>query len=68
MNIIQRLIKVKIHTQDAQTFIGSNIILMGWVHRFRQQGKQIGFIDLRDGSGVIQCIVNSDTDMNVASI
>lgn len=36
--------------------IGRSITLKGWINHIRSSGK-ISFVELRDGSGYIQCIV-----------
>ncbi len=41
--------------QDAKKKIESDIVLKGWVDTIRDHGK-IAFIDLRDRSGLIQCV------------
>ena len=33
-----------------------NIQVNGWVYSIRRSGK-IGFLSIRDGSGILQCIV-----------
>jgi len=33
------------------------IIIFGWVHHLRQQSKNLFFIVLRDGTGMLQCIL-----------
>ncbi len=41
--------------------VGHTIVVMGWVQSVRDHGGVI-FIDLRDRTGLIQIVVNSDTD------
>ncbi|KAJ3232964.1 hypothetical protein HDU81_002584 [Chytriomyces hyalinus] len=36
---------------------GSRIIVNGWVHNLRVQGKDMMFLVLRDGTGLIQCLM-----------
>jgi aspartyl-tRNA synthetase len=43
--------------------IGRTVSLCGWVGRRREHGEHLAFVDLRDHSGVIQCVVNDDVDV-----
>lgn len=38
--------------------VGQEITLQGWIKHARGSGK-IAFIELRDGSGFIQCVVEA---------
>jgi len=42
--------------QNAKDFVGQEVTLNGWVYNFRKSGK-IWFLLLRDGTGVMQCVV-----------
>ena len=43
--------------------IGQRITLCGWVSRRREHGEHLAFVDLRDHTGIIQCVLNSDVDV-----
>lgn len=43
--------------------IGSTVSVCGWVGRRREHGEKLAFVDLRDHSGVIQCVVDNDVDV-----
>ena len=42
---------------------GEQVSLCGWVGRRREHGEHLAFIDLRDHSGVIQCVVDGAADL-----
>ena len=43
--------------------IGQRVTLCGWVSRRREHGEHLAFVDLRDHTGIIQCVLNSDVDV-----
>ena len=42
--------------------IGTKVRLAGWVSRRREHGDKLAFVDLRDYSGVMQCVIDDGTD------
>ena len=43
--------------------IGQVVTLCGWVGRRREHGEHLAFLDLRDFSGIIQCVVDNSVDV-----
>ena len=43
--------------------IGSRVSLCGWVGRRREHGEHLAFVDLRDHTGIIQCVVDTGADV-----
>jgi aspartyl-tRNA synthetase len=42
---------------------GREVRLCGWVARRREHGEHLAFVDLRDHSGVVQCVVDGAADL-----
>ncbi len=42
---------------------GQRVRLCGWVARRREHGEALAFVDLRDTSGVVQCVLNDGVDV-----
>jgi aspartyl-tRNA synthetase len=45
------------------TDAGEQVAVCGWVGRRREHGEHLAFIDLRDHTGVIQCVVDGAADL-----
>jgi aspartyl-tRNA synthetase len=43
--------------------VGRTVALSGWVGRRREHGEHLAFIDLRDHTGLIQCVVDGAHDL-----
>ena len=43
--------------------VGREVALCGWVARRREHGEHLAFVDLRDHTGVVQCVVDGAHDL-----
>ncbi|MFZ9911332.1 MAG: aspartate--tRNA ligase, partial [Ilumatobacteraceae bacterium] len=48
--------------QLGAAHVGSRVTLAGWVARRREHGDKLAFLDVRDFSGVMQCVIDDGTD------
>jgi aspartyl-tRNA synthetase len=46
-----------------QSHIGTEVTVSGWVNRRREHGQHLAFVDLRDHSGIVQCVVDNTVDV-----
>ena len=42
--------------------LGARVTVCGWVARRREHGEHLAFVDLRDHSGIVQCVVDGAVD------
>jgi aspartyl-tRNA synthetase len=57
----------RVYSLDTVNKIGKKVRLLGWVDSIRDHGK-ISFIDLRDKSGLVQCVADSLPKLTVESV
>jgi len=52
-----------VYINKLKDYVGKEVTLKGWVYNTRALGKNIKFIIMRDGTGLVQCVVSSsDTE------
>lgn len=49
--------------EARSTDIGSTATVCGWVARRREHGEHLAFVDLRDHTGLLQCVVDGSVDV-----
>ena len=43
--------------------VGRDVTVCGWVHRRREHGEHLAFLDVRDRTGLVQCVVDGAHDL-----
>jgi aspartyl-tRNA synthetase len=43
--------------------VGHVVRLCGWVAKRREHGEHLAFVDLRDYSGIVQCVIDGSVDI-----
>lgn len=47
----------------TDALVGSEVVVCGWVAKRREHGEHLAFLDLRDHSGLVQCVVDGSVDV-----
>jgi aspartyl-tRNA synthetase len=47
---------------------GRSVSVCGWVARRREHGEHLAFVDLRDHTGIIQCVVDGANDLRAEQV
>jgi asparaginyl-tRNA synthetase len=48
---------IKVKIDQCEEMRGKRVVVCGWVHKSRVQGKDMMFLVLRDGYGFLQCVL-----------
>jgi len=43
--------------------VGNEVSLCGWVAKRREHGDKLAFVDLRDHTGIVQCVIDNTVDV-----
>ena len=43
--------------------VGRSVSVCGWVARRREHGEHLAFLDVRDRTGLVQCVVDGSADL-----
>ena len=49
------------YINELKNHIGAEVTLKGWLYNVRSSGKLV-FLQLRDGKGIVQCVVFKPND------
>lgn len=47
----------------SESEVGATVSVCGWVARRREHGEHLAFVDVRDHTGVVQCVVDNSVDV-----
>lgn len=47
----------------SATHVGQTVTVCGWVAKRREHGEHLAFVDVRDHSGLVQCVVDGSVDV-----
>jgi asparaginyl-tRNA synthetase len=59
---------VRARIRELPGLVGTRVLVYGWVHHLREDGKKLFFIDLRDGSGFAQIVLHGKLCQTEAAV
>lgn len=65
MTISKRQTSMRTHMcgEIGTSDIGQSVTVCGWVAKRREHGDKLAFVDLRDHSGIVQCVIDNAVDV-----
>ncbi|MEI7505844.1 MAG: aspartate--tRNA ligase [Actinomycetes bacterium] len=65
MTISQRQTSMRTHMcgEVGTSDVSQSVTVCGWVAKRREHGDKLAFVDLRDHSGIIQCVIDNAVDV-----
>ena len=65
MTISKRQTSMRTHMcgEVGTSDVAQSVTVCGWVAKRREHGDQLAFVDLRDHSGIIQCVIDNAVDV-----
>jgi aspartyl-tRNA synthetase len=47
----------------GESLVGRTVSVCGWVAKRREHGEKLAFVDLRDHTGIVQCVIDDGVDV-----
>ena len=60
---LKTMLRTHLCGELSSSDIGKTVTLTGWVNKRREHGEHLAFVDLRDHSGLTQCVVDNAVDV-----